>query len=179
MDHDSLAAVMPRLARYLADFDAVARSSVAKYQDYPPDVLIEHDPRAAASCIYSHMVAAAERQFDSRPEIKPLSIRNLKLWLIGEHTVIRWKKMDEDGKWRNYSTKQAKDYDRNLPLDGLPPAPTRVTVGYLLNRIGTEVGRVQIARPNGPQKIDWCAAVIQEPSRGTWAWEDVTKQARF
>ena len=88
--------------------------------------------------------------------------------------------MDEDGRSRNYPTKQAKDFDLQLPLTGLPPAPTRITVGYLPDAAGVSVVRAQVARPNG-KFVDWCAAIVpaSERAEGAKKWEDVTQQGRF
>jgi hypothetical protein len=49
------------------------------------------------------------------------------------NAVIRFKKTDEDGVSSNYPTPQAKAFDRSEELTGLPAAPTRLIIGYLLN----------------------------------------------
>lgn len=179
MDQDSITAVMDRLEPYFGDLDAIARAGHTLYQGYDPRYLIEHSSRTAANCIYDHMVAEAERRFEGRGGVMPFVIKQLKLWMFDELTTIRWKKMGEDGSTANYPTRQAKAYDQNLPLDGLPPEPTRVTVGYVLNKDGTAIERVQVARPNGAKRIDWCAALNVAVDGKTWTWEEVTKQARF
>jgi hypothetical protein len=153
----------------------------ATYRTYKPEHLIELSKRAEACCIYDHMVAEAGRRFDQRADVRPIELRGLKLWVFGDHTVARFKKMDEDGISRNYPTKQAEAFDRNQQLDGIPPEPTRVTVGYWPDPTGTAVLRVQVARPNGRKRVDWCAAIVPATERiaGTKIWEDVTKQAKF
>lgn len=173
---------MGRLEPYLDDFAAIATEGVRVYRTYPPNILIEHSKRTAANCIYDHMIMECERRFYDRDDVKLLDIRGLKVWLIGknQHTVIRWKKMDEDGRSRNYQTKQAEDFDRMEQLPGLPAVPSRVTVGYLLDPAGTSVQRVQVARPNG-RRVDWCAAIIPKEARkpGGQMWEEVTQQSRL
>jgi hypothetical protein len=182
MSLHSQASVMDRLESLLDLFDSIPREAVALYQTYPPKVLIEHSTRAAATCIYDHMVAAADRKFLDRDDIKVLTIQGLRLWLIGkdQHTVIRWKKMDEDGRSRNYQTKQAEDFDKQMELTGLPPKPTRITVGYLQEGTGTGVSRVQLSRPNG-RNVDWCAAIVPKDKRvdGAKIWVDITNQSRL
>ncbi len=181
MPHNSIDSVMTRLSLVLDDFDYTVRHGHAIYRKYDPKHLIEHTPRAQATCIYDHMVAEAIRRFDGKHGVRMIEINGLKLWVFGDHTAVRFKKMDEDGKSRNYPTKQAKAFDRMEQLDGLPPVPTRVSVGYVLDPSGTQVQRVQIARPNGSKKVDWCAAIIPVDARqvGGNAWEDVTRQKRF
>ncbi len=85
--------------------------------------------------------------------------------------------MDEDGRASRYPTKQARDFDRGDELPGLPPAPVRLTAGYLLDPTGTELIRSQISRPNG-RKIEWCAAIVptEERKPGERIWIDVTRQ---
>jgi hypothetical protein len=165
----------------LDEFDALTREAHSTYRSYDPAILIEHDVRAQANCTYSHMFAAADRRFLGRPGIRLLDIRGLKVWLFETASVVvRFKKMDEDGRSRNYPTKQARDFDAQLELPGLPPKPVRLTVGYLLDETGTEFVRCQIARPNGRQAL-WCGAVIPREDRkpGERIWIDVTRQISF
>jgi len=106
----------------------------------------------------------------------------LKLWFYEpSDVVIRLKKMDEDGKSRNYPTKQAKDYDGQRQLPGLPLPPVRLTVGYWLDATGQVINRVQIARPDGRRLPTWCAAVIPQEERmaSERIWTDVTRQRGF
>ena len=177
---DSIDAVMQRLEPLLDDLDAIPRAAHSVYQSYSPLHLIEHSRRAEAACIYDHMVAEAERRFDQRDGIRPLDIRGLRLWVVGEHTVIRFKKMDEDGTTSNYPTRQARGFDQNHPLEGVPPEPIRVSVGYLLDATAKSIKRVQVARPNGPKRVDWCAAIVPTiERRADVAWIEITKQMRF
>lgn len=171
--------VMGRLAKDLDDLYAIPVYAHATYRSYALEHLIEHSPRTAANCIYDHMVAEAERRFQDREDIRPITIRGLKLWVFGDHSVIRWKKMDDDGSSRNYPTEQEYNFDAMQPLDGLAPEPTRVCVGYVLDPTGLEIKRVQIARPN-IKRVDWCAALIPIEQRKEigGAWQEVTKQIR-
>jgi len=185
-----MADVMEGLDFLLDDLDRVCRDSFAKYRRYDPEALLEHDSRAAAACIYSHMAADAERRSPPKnlmtePEeagapVELIEVRGLKLWTVRSLAIVRFKKHDEDGKSRNYPTKQAKDYDRGHPLPGLPHPAARVSVGYLLDATGTEFIRTQVARPRG-KEIEWCAAVVPHEGRpaGAKRWIDVTRQAGF
>lgn len=161
------------------DFDDICRAAVATYRRYPPEFLVEHDSRAAASCTYSHMLADAERRFGGRAGIIFKDVRGLKVWLVGDAAVVRFKKMDEDGRSRNYPTKQAQDYDRQAILPGIPAPAARLSIGYLLDATGTEVVRVQVAKPMG-KLIDWCTAIVPQQERvaGARRWVDVTRQSR-
>jgi hypothetical protein len=91
------------------------------------------------------------------------------------------KKMDEDGKTRNYPTKQAQDYDAQRQLPELPLPPVRLTAGYWLDATGQNINRVQIARPNGRRVPTWCAEIVPNEDRkgGERIWVDVTRERRF
>src|SRR5271163_4246682 len=97
---------MGLIANLIDDIDQVPRIGFGKYRAYPPEILIEHDPRAGANCIYAHMVAEADRRWLDRQGIVMTDIRGLKVWLIEDKAVLRWKRMDADGRSRNYPTKQ-------------------------------------------------------------------------
>lgn len=172
---------MSHLDPVLEELDAICRGGLARYQEYPADVRIEHDSRATAACIYTHMVTLADDMLTEKPGVVFKIIRGLKVWIIGDRATIRFKKMDEDGRTRNYPTKQARDFDRQLPLPGIPCPPLNLVVGYLPNELGTEVKRVQVARPSSGGAVDWCAAIVptEEQVAGQPRWIDVTRQARF
>lgn len=174
MTHGSLDSVMDGFDEALLDdFDQICRLAHAKYRQTPPALLIEHDRRAAAACTYCHMYEEAMRRWTDRAGIKPVDVRGRKVWVVGDHVVIRLKKTDEDGKSRNYRTKQDKDYDRGVPLPGLPEPAVRVTVGYLLDPTQTQIARVQVSRPMG-KSVLWCAAIV--PAGGGKRWRDVIRQ---
>jgi hypothetical protein len=169
-----------------ANLDEIAeiiRAGHARYMQYRPEDTLEHDVRAQAACTYCHMYAEADRRLIDRPGIRAVDYKGgLRLWLYETASVVlRLKKMDEDGKSRNYPTKQAQDYDAQRELPGLPLPPVRLTAGYWLDRTGQMINRVQIARPNGRRLPTWCAAVVPREERraGERIWIDVTRQRGF
>ena len=171
---------MHSVAHLLDDIDQITRSAHERYRAYPPDVLVEHSSRAAATCTYDHMVATADRLWADKPGVAAKEIRGLKVWLICTVAVIRFKKMDEDGRTRNYPTKQAKNFDRQLPLPGLPAPAVRLAAGYWLDETQTQFIRAQIARPLGPGVVQWCAAIVPPSMPGeVTTWEDVTRQGQL
>ncbi len=165
------------------ELSEIVRAGHVRYMGYSPEDLVELDVRAQSACTYCHMLAEADRRFLDRPGIRQLEINGgLKLWLFeNANVVIRLKKMDEDGKSRNYPTQQARDYDAQRDLPGLPSPPVRLTAGYWLDPTGQIINRVQIARPNGQRSPEWCAAIVPQEDRriGERIWTDVTRQRRF
>jgi hypothetical protein len=186
-DERSMAQLMGYIEFLADDLDGICRSAHARYRGYGPEVLVEHDPRAAAACTYAHMAAEAERRFARYlPKVQPLDPRplgGLKVWRVGEtgeDALLRFKKHDEDGYSRNYPTRQARQYDRGDVLPGLPSEAARLSVGYLVDPTGTEFIRTQVARPLA-RRIDWCAAIVPLEDRGAdkKVWIDVTRQRKF
>lgn len=183
MTERSMEDLMDAISFLLEDLDQICRYGFTTYRSYPPKVLVEHDPRAAAACIYSHMAAEAERRLTGHARVKALDERKLgglKVWLVEDIAVLRFKKHDEDGQSRNYPTKQAQDYDGGEPLPGLPPPAARLSVGYLLDPTGTEFKRTQVARPL-KSMVDWCAAIVplNEGVENGRVWIDVTRQGKL
>jgi hypothetical protein len=181
MPHRTMMETLDSIGEVVLDeLDEIARAADARYRAYKTEDLIEHDVRAQAACTYCHMLADADRRFDGRTDVRPMDIRGLKLWLFKEaNAVIRLKKMDEDGRTRNYPTRQAKAFDAQKELPGLPLPPVRLTAGYYLDPTGTFV-RSQIARPDGREPM-WCGAIVPREERkpGERIWVDVTRQTRF
>jgi len=171
----------------LHDFDTICRQAHETYRGYAPDVLVQHDSRTAANCIYSHMASEAESRFAAHyPKVQlldPRPLGGLKVWRVGDigaDALIRFKKHDQDGFARNYQTKQARQYDRGDVLPGLPQEATRLSVGYYLDPTGTEFIRTQVARPRG-KRIDWCVAIVPQAERqaGEKLWFEITRQRNF
>jgi hypothetical protein len=186
-DERSMAELMAHIEFLADDLDGICRYGFTTYRGYAPEVLVEHDPRAAAACTYAHMAAEAERRFAAlHPKVQPIDPRplgGLKVWRVGDagaDALIRFKKHDEDGYSRNYPTRQARQYDRGETLPGLPPEAVRLSVGYLLDPTATEFIRTQVARPLA-RRIEWCAAIVQRQDRrpGGAVWIDVTRQRNF
>lgn len=179
-----MAGVMDGVEFLVDDFDGICRYAFATYRGYVPEVLIEHDPRAAAACTYAHMAAEAERRFVRHyPRVQlhdPRLLGGLKVWRIEDFALIRFKKHDEDGYSRNYPTKQARQYDRGATLPGIPPEAVRLSVGYLLDASGTEYIRTQVAHPLS-RRVDWCTAIIPIGDRrsGEKGWKDVTRERKL
>jgi hypothetical protein len=172
--------MMGALSPYHDVLDEIFRDGHRTYLQYDALHRIEHDARAQASCIYSHLVAAADRRLLDETNILTKEIRNLKVWIFKDQDlVIRFKKMDQDGLSQNYRTKQQQDYDAGLELPGLPSPPLRLTVGYLLDRTNSQYIRTQIAQPSG-SSVDWCAAIVSLDQRevGEPSWIDVTREKR-
>lgn len=173
--------VMGRLEPYLDPFDTILRFGHQTYEAYPSDLVLDHDASTQAHCTYRHILAEAHRVLGEMSGIEHLEIRGQNLWLFKEANVVcRFKKTDENGVSANYPTSQAKDFDAGKELPGLPPAPTRLTVGYLLDPVGVGYSRSQISLPTKRGAL-WCAAIVPHSEREAdeQAWVEVTRQGHF
>ncbi len=164
-----------RLDPWLDELDAIVRRGFAIYRDYPAAVLVEHDSRAAAACVFCHMLREAERRFseDRRRGVGMLAVRGLNLIRFEDFALVRFKKMDEDGNTRNYPTEQAISFDAQEPLPDLPLAAVRLSVGYVPDATATAIEQVVLAKPNG-RFAEWAAAI--NPAAAP-RWTDITRQA--
>lgn len=162
-------------------FDNVLRTGVAAYFKIALALRVEHDSRAQAAVTYSHIVAEAERQFDNLPGVRFMEIQQLKLWLFEDpDVVVSFKKMNKYGHVKRHDSKQQRDFDAQLPLEGLPIPPTRLRVGYLLDDFATNYVRTQIATPNNKSNF-WCVAIHPQEDRvaGQSIWYDITQQKKL
>lgn len=172
---------MARVSPHLDVWDGILRRAHSKYASYPPEIVIDHDSSTQAHCTFRHILAEAHRLYDQVPGIRHFEVRGQNLWLYEDaNVIVRFKKTDEDGVSSNYPTKQALDFEKGMPLPGLPLEPTRLNIGYLLDSTGLGFVRSQVALPVGT-RIFWCAAVIPQDERlsGQRSWHNVTREPRF
>lgn len=160
--------IQPLLPELYEGWEAAMR----RYQDeYPAAVLAEHTDTVAAACVRTHQWMEVQRRLDSQPGVKSMDLNGLKIINWRDEAVIRLKKLDRSGRHANYQTQQQKDFDRQQPLPGLPPAAVRLTSGYQLDAAGQAIERQIIARPMG-RNILWTAMVNVTDTVASW--EDIT-----
>jgi hypothetical protein len=77
--------------------------------------------------------------------------------LVDRGLVVQFKMIDEKGRTKNYPTRTAVDYDRQLEMPGFPPG-MRVTAGYRLDELATEVVEVSMVARVG-KSVVWREAI--------------------
>jgi hypothetical protein len=100
-----------------------------------------------------------------------LNVRGLDLLNYRDLAVVRLKKVNGAGRWRNYQTPQQQDFDDQRPFREFPPEAVRLVAGYEPDAAFSTIDRIIISRPLG-RTILWAAQIIildQEPS-----WVDIT-----
>jgi len=174
--------VMGGLSPFLDRLDSILRHGHATYETYPPAIVVDYDSSTQAHCTNRHGLAEAHRVLDELPNIRFIEIPGgQQLWLVeSANSVLRFKKTDENGVSSNYPTSQTKAFDQGDVIPGLPPHPTRVTAGYLLDATGLGYMRSQVSLPTN-RGVIWCAAIIPAASREAdeKSWYEVTRQGRM
>ena len=170
----AMAAAMPLLRPIHDDLTA----SFARYwsEEYSAAVRAEHKSRTIANIVYDH----AEKLFRQREdEIQGLTARNVKgltLFDFNGIAVVRIKKVNADGKHRNYPTQQQKDFDDQLTFEEFPDEAFRLVAGYQPDVTGSYIERVIIVRKIGGITY-WNSQInlLDEEAR----WEDATPPRLF
>jgi hypothetical protein len=83
----------------------------------------------------------------------PDNPRGLRLLTLENQITIRFKKLDKHFQSRNIPTNQQVAFARQLSLEGIPPL-TRLTAGYILNQLQTDIATIAITKPAG-SSLEW------------------------
>lgn len=128
----------------------------------------EHTSRAALNSIYALVWKGYQREFGELPGHHVFDVRGLNVLNVGDIVVARAKSVDANGRHSNNPTKQQKDFDRQIPLAGLPAEAIRVVIGYQLDVAYSKVERVIVRHTMG----DWVSQIVCVDE--TYHWEDIT-----
>jgi hypothetical protein len=163
------AMVMAVLEPQFATLTDIYKSAVDLYNEgTSPRIRAEHTSRAALNSIYSLVWKGYEREFGEMSGFHLLNMRGLNILNIGDQVVVRAKRVDANGLHVNNPTQQQKDFDRQIPLAGLPPEAVRVVIGYELDPAYSTVERVIVRHTMG----DWVSQIVTLDD--AYLWEDIT-----
>jgi hypothetical protein len=151
--------------------DALHHGMAFYQQNYSAEVIAQQRDRTAANCVYDHGFHRIKEELGLTAGCHFLTVRGLEVLNYHDLALLRFKKVDGSGRWRNYQTKQQRDFDNQLPLPGLPPAAVRLVVGYEPDAAFTTVERVIVSRPLG-RNIRWAAQIVVLDD--VVSWEDIT-----
>jgi hypothetical protein len=163
------ARVMALLAPHLRRFFPIFGAAVDLYNsDVSNRARAIHSGSAIAHVVNDHVWAGLEAEFADEPDFHFLNVRNLKLLSIRDELLIRAKKVDENGRHQNADTAQQRAFDAQQDIPGLPPAATRLVIGYQPDEAFSEVVRVTVRRPLSR----WVAQIVE--TEDECSWEDIT-----
>lgn len=117
-----------------------------KYKETYPDQSV-HSLRTRASTIHDLMILSVRAEFEGVRGVRIIDMEHpyRRTFLeIRERALIRFKKLDDHKQPRNYQTHFVQNYDEDNDLPGIPPKAHRLTLGYRLNLLQTEVRDVLI-----------------------------------
>lgn len=163
--------VMTALEPIMGEIHDIFPAALKKYNEIDPSIRAEHENRTAASCVRDHAWMAFQSAFEGRKGFHFLDVRGLTLLNIRDEVLIRVKKVDANGKHRNYQTQQQKDFDSysaNKDLTGLPAEAVRVVVGYQPDIAFSEIERVTVRQTGG----EWVSQINEQG--GEAVWTDIT-----
>ena len=170
-----MSANMAVLDPYLPMLASSVRRGFAVYQDpshYSDLAKAAHDNSAAAKNVHRHILNDIEIEIAEIRGLALINVRGLMVLNVHDRALLRFKKMDEEGHSSSYPTDQARNFDRQLPLPGLPQAATRLTFGYEPDLAFSTIVRILVACPLGA-RTHWCAQVSEELG-GAASWTDIT-----
>ena len=163
------AMAMSVLEPHFATFAEIYKTAVDLYNEgTSPRIRAEHDSRAALNSIYALAWKGYEREFGEVSGTHLLNVRGLKVLNIADKVVVRAKRVDANGRHVNNPTPQQRDFDRQIPLAGLPPAAVRLVMGYELDPAYSTVERVIVRHTMG----DWVSQIVSVDEE--FHWEDIT-----
>jgi hypothetical protein len=164
---------MAILDPHLAMLHACVLDGFNTYHRTPPDLKAQHDERAATTTVYAHIMHAINREFAAVDGVSLIDSKGLKVLNFGDRLVARFKKVNESGRHRNHISKQQVRFDKQLSLPHLPPAATRVTIGYEPDPAFYEIVRVTVGCPHGHNTTPlWLAQINVVADAAEWV--DVT-----
>ena len=148
--------------------DRLWRCGALPYRDYKKTYPNQSVHRAStrAGIVRDLMVDRVRKEFEGVPGTRIIEPENVALTLleIDERILLRCKKLTADKLTRNYPTTHARDYDRGRDLPEIPPAAQRMTLGYRVNRLQTDIRDVLITYAIGKEVI--YSLVLDEPQQG-------------
>jgi hypothetical protein len=161
--------VMAVLEPDFATLTNIYGAAVDLYNDgTSPRIRAEHTSRAALNSIYALVWKGYQREFGELPGHHLIDVRGLNVLNIRDQVVARAKSVDANGRHSNNRTKQQRDFDRQIPLAGLPAEAVRVVIGYELDPAYSKVERVIVRHTMG----DWVSQIVSMDE--AYHWEDIT-----
>lgn len=161
--------VMGVLDPDFATLTQIYTDAVDLYNDETsPRIRAEHTSRAALNSIYALVWKGYQREFGDMPGHHILDVRGLNVLNISDKVVARAKRVNANGLHTNNITKQQRDFDRQIPLAGLPAEAVRVVIGYELDLAYSKVERVIVRHTMG----DWVSQIVSMDE--AYHWEDIT-----
>jgi hypothetical protein len=141
------------LRPFHAVFRAAVREAWKKYTGKVQPTTPLPTRRLRASVMHNYICDEIRKLMGSERGINFIEKSGRFLVSIAGHIVIRFKKLDRKLRPRNYPTQGSLNFNLNLSLPGVPDT-SRITIGYSLNNVETEVAGVYAMLFDG-KRLEW------------------------
>lgn len=144
--------------------DALFRIASAPWDEYhaltPASLLVKYGSRTRATSVHDLMIDEATRYtVASGGDVRMFHRQSMRGMVINGRIAIRLKKLDEDSYSKGHYTKQVEEFRSQIVLDGIDAAH-HLELGYVLNKLETEIAEVRIVCPAG-RNIAWSSRIDQ------------------
>jgi hypothetical protein len=154
--------VRQRLGRHWDWLAHLPHRALRRYLQRAAGLVAQPSRRFRSTIIQEIMVDDARRTFTQDVVLA----RGRWLLRAASDLVLQFKKVNSKGRSSNYPTAGALDFVTQLELPNMPRG-TRVTLGYRLNRLGTEVAAVRLVAVDGSFML-WNEEIVAS-NQGTLA----------
>jgi hypothetical protein len=141
------------LQPYHSDLAACVWEAWKKWKDEIEPMMGHVEARTRANFIHDFFTGAVRTRLGSHVEVRFEKVRQRHLMILEDEAILlRFKKLTPDMRTSNFATKTASDFDRQLPIPGIPPG-ARLTVGYVLDHFGTGLRGIFVALSIGNRPV--------------------------
>lgn len=117
--------------------------------------------RTRATYLSDRIWYLVKLRFQGVDGVRVFENTTIRVLIIDERLMIRFKKLDKRLRSKNVQTKQQVLWVLQLPIPDIPDMP-RLTFGYVLNRLQTDIERFAVTMPKGKSVAWWLDVVLDE-----------------
>ncbi len=109
-------------------------------------------PRAIANVVSDYIWDFVKTEFADIPGAYTSDAKSLRLLCINDEVTLRFKKLNNNYQSSNIPTTQQVAFVQHSFISGIPTAP-RLTAGYVLNSLQSEIQALAVTMPQGKQVL--------------------------
>ncbi len=137
---------------------SMVSSAVRLYESLPAGVKLLFTQRTKASSIHDFFFGEAVRFCENRADARVHVQNQMRLLVLDERYVFRFKLVDEDDLPRNQLTAQVRDFRGQQDIEGLGTF-YHLEIGYGLSEIG-QLDRVLLVCPSSAKANAWVSKIV-------------------
>lgn len=112
-------------------------------------------PTTRANMIYDYIISYLKKGLVNDSRVAFLNKNGLLTLMISDKYLIKFKKLNDNHKSSNVKTKQNTLFLKQETLFDLPPSVTNIEIGYVLNKINSDIDGVFIVCPKNERENAW------------------------